>query len=125
MGTTAWTATVPAGWTCASGAGTASFYLRSGTADVISAGLSTARDAATACSSPFGAQAATVQALPDTTWGGLKAVTVDATFPSGAVVHYRCVTGPSGVYIMGGVVVGSAATLTLGMDALAASWVWK
>ena len=120
----AWTAVVPTGWSCAGGpatVGTTSF--QSATGDVISVGLSTAKDAVTACSSPFGDQAATVERFPDTTWGGRKAVTVNAQFPA-MVVHYRCVQTSSGVYLMGGVVRSSADALIAGMDGLTASWVW-
>jgi hypothetical protein len=94
------------------------------TGDVISIGPSAAPDAVTACSSPFGGQTATVERFADTTWGGRKAVTVNAQFPT-VVVHYRCVATPSGVYMMGGVVRSTAEFLVAGMDGLAASWVWN
>jgi hypothetical protein len=97
---------------------------QSTTGDAISVGPSAAPDALTACSSPFGGQTATVERFADTTWGGRKAVTVNAQF-SELVIHYRCVDTAAGVYMMGGLVRSSAGNLIAGMDALAASWVWK
>jgi hypothetical protein len=119
-----WTAVVPTGWSCAAGVSGDTRGFQSASGDAISVGPSAAPDAVTACSSPFGGQAATVERFPDTTWGGRKAVTVNAQFSS-LVVHYRCVDTPAGVYMMGGVVRSSAEDLVAGMDALAASWVWK
>jgi len=121
----AWTAIVPTGWSCA--AGTTSVDMRifqSATGDAILVGPSAAPDAITACSSPFGGQTATVERFPDTTWGGRKAVTVNAQF-STMVIQYRCVDTPAGVYMMGGLVRSTAGSLVAGMDSLAASWVWK
>ncbi len=118
-----WTAVVPTGWSCA-GASGATRGFQSVSGDVVQVGPSAAPDAVTACSSPFGGRTATVERFADTTWGRRKAVTVNAQF-SDLVIQYRCVDTPAGAYMMGGLVRSTPSALVAGMDALAASWVWK
>ncbi len=116
----AWTATVPAGWSCVGAPGGGELVLRGGTSLIV-VGIDTHRSSDQACGALSGATGATP--LPATTWGGRTAAR--ATFRSGTLTgQLRCVDVAGGTYEMVGLPTGSNEPPVAAMDALATSWVW-
>ena len=88
-------------------------------------GVSTSKDAASACGADLAKQTTSVVALPDTLWGGKTATTAKATM-MGMDIEARCVQVNGLVYsLVGDPIQGAHATVITAMNALASSWVWK
>ena len=88
-------------------------------------GVSTSKDAASACGADLAKQATSVEALPDTLWGGKTANTAKATM-KGMDIQARCVQVNGLVYsLVGEPIQGAHASVITAVNALALSWVWK
>jgi hypothetical protein len=118
----AFTAKVPSGWSCASQ--TSSLVLSDKKYDTLMVmNLSYTSDAATVCNSL--ASAGTMTALPDTQWGGQTAKTADLE-SSGTKMHVRCVSVNNSVYYLMAIpITGTYAEIVAGVDALTSGWTWK
>ena len=118
----AFTAKVPSGWSCASQ--TISLILSDKKFDTLMVmDIAGTSDAAAACASL--ASAGPVTALPDTQWGGKTAKTVSMD-SGGSKVHVRCVSVNDSVYYLMGIPTsGMYDEVVAGADALTGAWTWK
>jgi len=119
----AFTAKVPSGWSCASQ--TSSLMLSDKKFDTVMVmDIAGTSDAAAACASL--ATGGPVTALPDTQWGGKTAKTVSMDSGGGSKVHMRCVSVNDSVYYLMGIPVsGMYDEVVAGADALTGAWTWK
>jgi hypothetical protein len=119
----AFTAKVPSGWSCASQ--TSGLMLSDKKFDALMVmDIAGTSDAAAACASL--ASAGPVTALPDTQWGGKTAKTVSMDSGGGSKVHVRCVSVNDSVYYLMGIPIsGTYDEVVAGADALTSGWTWK
>jgi len=121
-GTTAWRATVPAGWSCQYEAGV-EIYLVDDLSDTIVV-KATNSSAAVACTTDL-ARDSTVKPLPDSTWGGKVAKASDITYRS-FEGQARCVFAAGFTYVMVGIAAGGTIDQVVTTEtALAQSWHWQ
>ncbi len=118
----AFSAQVPSGWSCASTTG--SLVVSDTKYDTLMVmNLPYTSDAAAVCTSL--ANTGTFTTLPDTQWGGRPAKTV-AMESSGTEIHLRCVSVNDSVYyLMGMPITGTYDEVVAGADALTSGWTWK
>jgi hypothetical protein len=118
----AFSAKVPAGWSC--GSQTSGLLLQDKKYDtLVVMSVAQTTDAASVCTSL--ATSSQMTQLPDTQWGG-KAAKTSVMDSSGTKIHVRCVNVNDSVYyLMAMPITGTYDEVVAGVDALTGGWTWK
>jgi hypothetical protein len=121
-----WVTTVPAGWGCEKtvpvdpGRG----LVLSSSDGAILVEWAPYSDAARECGSRLASSTETVVPMPDTSWGGKRALTVNAK-ATYIGMQVRCIDGADGAWLLVGIPYVTYEALVSALDSLSASWVWK